>query len=376
MFSIAVAGHVCVDLTPALPAGTAIVPGQLVNIGALNIRPGGCVANTGGDLADLGINVATFGLVGDDDLGRILRDKLAARGIRTDGILAVPGEGTSYSIVFETPGTNRAFWHHVGVCSTFDGAQVDVSAADLLHVGYPSLLPALLELTAQPLVALLAAAKATGASTSLDLAVVDPASPVGRLDWAAIFRRILPLTDVFSPSIDDLVSALGLSPILDRAGAIALADSFLANKSVADETVADSLVASPWVASRGSESPGAESTGVVSPGAESPGAAIVMLSAGESGFLLRTADAGRFSAGGRVLAALDPEWHNLNLWVEAAPVPHLVTTNGAGDAATAGLLAALALGLGPGQATALVTAVASTKIQGGDVSAIPLPVPR
>lgn len=57
MHSVVIAGHVCVDFIPELPEASAVRPGELLEIGPLTVQAGGCVANTGGDLAALGADV-------------------------------------------------------------------------------------------------------------------------------------------------------------------------------------------------------------------------------------------------------------------------------------------------------------------------------
>lgn len=54
MMRAMVAGHICADLRPKLTGGERIIPGAIAEVGPLDIRPGGCVANTGINLAALG----------------------------------------------------------------------------------------------------------------------------------------------------------------------------------------------------------------------------------------------------------------------------------------------------------------------------------
>src|SRR4051794_15899292 len=101
MRSVVVAGHVCVDFIPAVPPGAATAPGELLEVGPLGVHAGGCVANTGANLAALGADVDVVADAGDDELGRLLVGLLRARGMRTDQLRLRPGESTSYSLVFE-----------------------------------------------------------------------------------------------------------------------------------------------------------------------------------------------------------------------------------------------------------------------------------
>ena len=334
MVRITVAGHICADLTPELPEGIAIVPGWLTNVGPLKIQPGGCVVNTGGDLAALGVDVATSGIVGSDELGRIVLDHLGRHGLDTSNIETTPDAATSYSIVIEPPGMNRTFWHHVGANMLFDGTRVNVDHTDLLHVGYPSLLPGLLPDSGSALAVLMRKARELGVTTSLDMAVVDANSAVGRTDWHGLFEQVLPLVDVFSPSLEDLQSSLAVHSVVDREGV---------------QGIARSLV--------------------------DGGTAVAMVSAGEDGVALCTAGRERFARGGTALAELGPAWWGVEKWIPARPVKMVRTTNGAGDAASAGLLFGLINGYTALESAELAVTIAAAKIEGVPISELTLPQP-
>jgi sugar/nucleoside kinase (ribokinase family) len=293
-----VAGHVCVDLAPRLATLPRSIPGMLEQVGPLAVLPGGSVANTGGTLAALGTPVQVVADAGDDELGRTLLGLLAARGVGTERIRLVPGRSTSYTIVVQPDGRDRSFWHHVGANAGFDGAAVDLTGADLLHVGYPSLLPALVADDGAGLHDLLARARAAGLTTSLDLAVLEPDAPG---DWPALLRRVVPLVDVLTPSVDDVAPILGTAP--------------------GDLQVARQLV--------------------------DLGAAVVMVTGGPAGARLCTAGAERLATAGAALAGVDRErWSGVDRSAAAPDVP-VRNTVGTGDAATAGLLHGLLTGLDP-----------------------------
>lgn len=323
-----VAGTVCVDLTPGLATLPPSAPGALAQVGPLVLTAGGCVPNTGGALAALGTPVRAVGDAGDDDLGGLLVRLLAARGLDTDRIRRLPGRSTSYTVVVQPDGRDRSFWHHVGTNAGFDGAAVDaavLAGTDLLHVGYPTLLPALSADGGAGLVALLARARAAGVTTSVDLAVFDPAppdgpGPTGDADWPALLRRVLPLVDVFSPSVDDLRSAFGAAggPTTDPAA--------LARRLV------------------------------------DLGAAVVMVTAGAAGARLCTAGPDRLADAGAALAG-GAAWAGVELAAPAPDVP-VRTTVGAGDAATAGLLHGLLTGAGPAESLELAMTTAGRVLHG------------
>jgi sugar/nucleoside kinase (ribokinase family) len=321
MRSVVVAGHVCVDLIPEVAAPARIGPGELLEVGPLTVDAGGCAANTGGDLAALGADVAVVADAGDDELGALLVALLRARGTRTDQVRLLGGSSTSYSLVFEPPGQDRSFWHHVGANAAFDGSEVDLAGAGLLHVGYPSLLPALIADGGRPLEALLERARSAGLTTSLDLAVIDPGSPAARVDWGALLERVLPLVDVFSPSIDDIRTALHVE----------------AGDAPAElRRVARMLL--------------------------ELGPAIVMLTAGAAGLQLATGDARRLGAAGAALERPDA-WCGQEHFLPA-PAVEVRTTLAAGDAATAGLLCGVLAGLDPPAALELAARAAAARVSG------------
>jgi len=322
MKPIAVAGHLCVDLTPELPAGIGLDPGHLIEVGPLRMSIGGAVGNIGRELHRLGLPVLLSATVGDDALAGYVRTTLTELGEPTDGIVTAAGTSTSYSLVLEPPETDRTFWHSVGANATFDGTGVDLSAIDLLALGYPPLLPALLRDGGVPLRDLLRRAQDAGVTTVLDLCVVDPQASVGALNWADLLDTWLPFVDVFCPSIDDLQSALRT------------------NEPV--EQLLDRVIDS--------------------------GAAVAVLTAGSDGMFIRTAPGERFAHAGRALAGAAYTWANQSLIMPPVWRTAPVTTNGAGDAATAGLLFGIAHGFGLEAAAAWAAACAGVIVSGQRLS--------
>jgi sugar/nucleoside kinase (ribokinase family) len=320
MPSAIVAGHVCVDLIPQLEALPDIGPGELAEVGPLTAAAGGCVANTGGVLAALGADVAAAGDAGDDELGALLTTMLGARGVDTAQVRRRPGETTSYSLVVQAPGRDRSFWHHVGANARFDGASVDLAGIDLLHVGYPSLLPALTASGGEALAALLERARAQGATTSLDLAVIDPASAAARLDWGGLLERLMPLVDIVSPSVEDLRSGPGLDGELPA----------LARRLV------------------------------------DMGAAVVLVTASADGLALCTGDAERLRRAGPLLARAAERWCDEALAIPAIEV-EVRSTLAAGDAASGGLLWGVLDGRGPHESLRLAAEVAAAQVAGAPI---------
>lgn len=339
MGAIVVAGHICVDLAPGLSASARIEPGALIDTGPLRISLGGCVANTGLALADLGSEVRLHATVGDDELGAIVAARIDAHERLQPALEVTDRAATSYSIVVEPAGHDRTFWHHTGANDVFTGEHLAVGDADLVHIGYPPLLPGIVAADAAALLALLDRVRRSGATTSMDLAVIDPTGAVGAYDWERILQRTLPLTDIVSPSVDDLRSALGAGAGGTAAGAAAAAGAAGTTAALAEAAAFAELLLA-W------------------------GAGVVAISAGEAGLLLRTAGVDRLSRGGRILAPLAEHWADVTLVAPPVPAARFVSTNGAGDASTAGLLFAMTCGAAPELAAELAGASAAAIIGG------------
>lgn len=317
-----VAGHVCVDLSPGLSAPPPATPGVLTEVGRLAVSAGGCVGGTGRALAELGTPTRLACVIGEDELGDVLLSQLRRFAPDTTGVVRHAELSTSYSVVVEPTGRDRAFWHHSGANDSFNGTDIDLTGVSLLHLGYPSLLPALCEADAERWLSLLRRARREGVITSLDLATIDPRSRAAAVKWRRLFDRVLPYTDVVSPSVDDVASALGHRRPASQDEVAAMSRELVAQ-----------------------------------------GAAVVLLTAGRSGLQLTTGSRARLEAAGEGLAARAGEWADRQLWVPSLPV-EVRTTTGAGDAATAGLLHAVLQGSDPEVAAHAAAQAAARRISG------------
>lgn len=324
---IVLAGHICVDIATDLGDFSRIRPGALLEVGRAGWSLGGAIANTGETLKELGVPLRISGAISDDELGRTVRSSLEAKGVPPSGLQTSSAAGTSYSIVLQADGTDRTFLHYPGANAFFDPAAVDVTNASIVHFGYPSLMAGMLVDSGEPIRAFLERAHSAGATTSIDLAVVDPNSSVASLNWEKIFANILPEVDVASPSLDDLTSALKI----DEPFSIALV-----------ERLAASLI--------------------------EQGVAVVAVSAGSHGVFVKTAAPERFRRGGAALAELADTWGSSELWQPPLPLTHWKSTNGAGDALTAGLLYSVWSGLSFSAAVKTAAATAAIRMQGDAAS--------
>ena len=209
---IIAAGHICIDITPMFPRGVRckelgdlLIPGKLINMDGADIHTGGSVANTGLALKKLGANVQLLGKVGNDAFGGMIAGILKEYG--AGGLIVDEGSATSYSVVLAVPGVDRIFLHDPGANNTFSNADIPEEAlegAALFHIGYPPVMRKLYAQDGAELVEILRRMKAHGIATSMDMTNVDPNSEAGKLDWAKILGNVLPCTDFFVPSFEEL----------------------------------------------------------------------------------------------------------------------------------------------------------------------------
>jgi sugar/nucleoside kinase (ribokinase family) len=329
---VVVAGHICLDVIPALTEVPNLRPGSLVVVGPPAVSTGGPVGNVGLALHRLGVPVRLMGKIGDDMFGRAVLDVLRARDPRlAGGMIVAPGETTSYSLVVNPPGVDRTFLHCPGANDTFGAADVPLeglATARIFHFGYPPLMRRLYSDGGAELHALLSAVHARGLVTSLDLCEPDPNSDSGRVDWAAWLARVLPAVDLFVPSLEELRLMLGPArgtPDLDELRA-------LARRALA------------------------------------MGAAVVALKLGEQGLHVRTGDG---AAVERFCGALELNrvvWRNREVLAPCFRAARVAGTTGSGDCTIAGMLAALLRGEDPCGVATSGTAVGACSVEAPDAT--------
>ncbi|MCR5411053.1 MAG: carbohydrate kinase family protein [Lachnospiraceae bacterium] len=209
---VIVAGHICLDITPAFsdPGKTSISdilqPGKLIETKGIRVSTGGAVANTGLAMKLFRADVRLMGKTGTDELGDMICSILKKYDADKDMIRA-SNETSSYSVVLAIPGIDRIFLHCPGTNNTFTSSDIPDDAlkdAALFHFGYPPIMKRMYENNGAELIALFDKVRKNGCAISLDMAAVDPNSEAGRADWKSILQEVIPLTDFFVPSIEEL----------------------------------------------------------------------------------------------------------------------------------------------------------------------------
>ena len=333
-----VAGHISLDLYPALHGPMTLEPGRLVVVGPASMSTGGAVANVGVALHRLGVDVGLVAKVGGDIFGRAVLEALDER--LSSGITLAPSEVTSYTIVLNPPGVDRCFLHCPGANETFSSRDVPYQKLDgarVFHFGYPPLMPAIYADAGAELRTMFARVQnEVGAATSLDMCGVDPDSDAGRVDWLELLAETLPFVDVFAPSLGELAF------MLDRG---------LHKRLQAGTVLVDHAKLAEWAATL-----------------TALGAAVVAIKLGEQGLYVRTSDdLARIDAFRRRVGFSDAErWRNHEVLSPCFAAVRVLGTTGCGDATIAGLLGALLRGEDPAQAATSATAVGACSLEAGD----------
>ncbi len=337
-----VAGHICLDVIPNLghvPSGqfgTLFRPGHLISTGSAEFATGGSVANTGLALHTLGVPTQLVAKIGDDSFGQQILELVGPE--LTHCIAISHEESTSYTLIISAPGFDRIFLHFPGANDAFCAADINcdlLAEAHLFHFGYPPIMRLMYEENGAELVAVFQQAKATGVTTSLDMALPDPASPSGQVDWREILQQTLPYVDLFLPSIEEILFMLRRELYEE----VKQADIIEAVTPALLESLSDEILAM--------------------------GVKMLVIKLGHRGLFLRTAGAGTLAGMGRARPEEPAGWADKMFWAPCFQV-EVVGTTGAGDAAIAGFLGALLRELSPEQALTMAVAVGACNVEAAD----------
>lgn len=348
-YDVVVAGHICLDVIPKLgntfhdTFETTFRPGRLIEVGPITYSTGGPVANTGLALHKLGIHTQLMGKVGNDSFGQTLRQLVSAQDAHlAEGMVVDPTVTTSYTIVINPPGVDRIFLHCPGANDTFQADDVryeQVAQARLFHLGYPPVMKLLYSDDGIQLAEIFRRVKATGVTTSLDMAVPDPASAAGRADWVKILQATLPYVDLFLPSGEEILYMLQRETFGDlrqKAGGGDILPFFTPELL---SNLSKKLLAM--------------------------GAKVIGIKLGRRGMYLRTAESVVLKGLGRAQPSQLEGWVDKELWAPAFQA-HEVGATGAGDAAIAGFLGALLRDYSVEETLTIATAVGACNVEAAD----------
>ncbi len=316
---IVVAGHLCLDLSPAFDStqpqsvSTLFRPGRLINMSGMTVSTGGPVSNTGFAMSRMGIHVLPIAKIGDDPFGRLISDISVTQ--TGNAIRPQAGVQTSYSIVLSPPGIDRIILHDPAGNNAFTADDIDYSAlesASFFHYGYPPLMKKMYENDGSELSRMFSLAKQRGAVTSLDMALPDAASESGRVNWLSVLEKALPFVDLFLPSIEEALF------MLDRAEY---------------DRIASRLSGDEFTQHLDFEKIRNLGTKILNMGSK-----LALIKCGAHGIYLRTAEASHMAQIGK------ENWTNRELFQPTYRVENFKSALGGGDTTIAGFLSAMIRG--------------------------------
>jgi sugar/nucleoside kinase (ribokinase family) len=201
--SVTVIGCVQADVVMS-PVTDLPAPGGALLAEQAAVRVGGAGANAALAAVEAGLDVRLIGALGDDQLGTLMREQLAAAGLADELVVGV-GDATGMTVVLESPTRDRTFLTYLGVNDRWVRAMIPddaLSCEQLLLCDY-FVAP---RLRGDAALALLQTAKGHGARTFFDTSW-DPEGfpPATREEVYAL----LPAVDVFLPNGVEAVALAG-----------------------------------------------------------------------------------------------------------------------------------------------------------------------
>jgi sugar/nucleoside kinase (ribokinase family) len=183
--------------------------GQLVE--TIRFSPAGTAGGTAVVLSRLGAEVRSFGAVGEDPIAASLLAMLEGEGVDVSGLVRKADQQTSSSVIPVRPNGDRPAWHCIGANGAFTLDDLDLAALDgstHVHLGGPEFLGG------EAAGTLLAHARSTGATTSLD--ILAPGDP----DMLAWIADALPHADYLLPNDDQVLGFTGATSLAEGARAL------------------------------------------------------------------------------------------------------------------------------------------------------------
>ena len=322
---IVAAGHTCLDLIPAFTIEgkvdkmtDVLVPGKMINMGNCVVVGGGPVTNAGVSIRRLGVKTELIGKVGDDDFGnQIIRWYEEHEG-HFKGIHQVKGESTSYTIAICIPGIDRFYLHHCGANDTFVYDDMDwdiVGRSKLMLFGYPPWMKKIYDNTGAELTKILKKTKELNTTTALDLSLPDVNSPAGQVDWKAILKDWVPLSDIMVPSAEEIFYFLHKEKFLEKKANLGPKESVLDHMTVKEiSDLGKDLL--------------------------NLGTGVAMVKCGHRGLYVRTGGGERLKKFGAAGCKDVENWANRELWFPVYQEEKFIGALGSGDSAIAGFLSA------------------------------------
>lgn len=209
--SIAFAGNILVDAVKDIECYPEL--GMLATITNVSQSVGGCVPNTGINLAkiDPTIPISAYGCVGEDEKGNYVLNKMRQYNIDVKGVTVLTDVDTSFSDDMNLPNGERTFFHYRGANARFSPEHIDLSQlkCHMLHLGYALLLDKFDEYDEEygtVMARFLSKVQKKGIKTSIDIVSESSA------DWKNKIVPTLKYVDYFICNEIECCSCFGLNP--------------------------------------------------------------------------------------------------------------------------------------------------------------------
>lgn len=329
-YDAVIAGYICVDLIPEFKKNKlftsisdVLKPGKLIEIGNLNYTLGGIVANTGIAMKKFSKQIHLNGLIGDDFIGKIARERLDEIDL-SEGIKTIKKSSTAFSLVIAPPGLDRIFLESLGCSNVFDRNNINyeaISESRLFHFGYPPLFEHFYLNEGNQLIRMFSEVQSMDVVTSLDFSLPDVESESAKVNWPEILKKVLPFVDIFVPSIEEALLVM-------------MPHDYAQIQSFSQDTDMIDKISLDTIRELGRK--------IIDFGAK-----IVLLKSGHRGVYLFTSDIS--SINGKRFLNLNQTWNYRELWCNAYPVSNnkIKNSSGAGDTSVAAFLSAILDGEGP-----------------------------
>ncbi len=185
--------------------------GELLPVGDMPSRAGGCAANVALDLVKQRLAVEVFGCLGRDSAAEVLLGAFRAAGVACEHLGYSQTLPTSRTVILLVEGEDRRYVHTFGTNAAFTAKHIPRQRLHGLKVLYVGGLFAMPGLDPQELASVLAYCRANSIATVLDV-VVPPSQAVAQEQ----LKVLLPHVDCFLPNDDEAQLISGSSDVKEQ----------------------------------------------------------------------------------------------------------------------------------------------------------------
>ena len=179
--------------------------GQLLTLGAMPSKAGGCAANVAIGLVKQGLAVDVVGCLGSDAAAEIVLGELKENGVDCRHVITTDAYPTSQTVILLVEGQDRRYLHVFGANQAFSCKHICrdwIAGLTVFYLGGFFAMPAI---EGEPLRELLQFCRDQDVITVLDVVVPQEHRGLGLLE------SLLPLVDFFLPNDDEAARLTGLA---------------------------------------------------------------------------------------------------------------------------------------------------------------------